>query len=78
MPQLLDDVHRVAHHLGCGRLQLQPFGVQAIELGLDQRHDLHAIDAQPVDRPVDVGVEQQHATHPGAAEIHLPEGRAGH
>jgi hypothetical protein len=31
-----------------------------------------------VDRPVDVGVEQQHAMHPGAAEINLAEGRAGH
>ena len=78
MPQLLDDIHRVAHRLGCGRPQPQPFGVQAIQLGLDQRDDLHAIDAQPVDRPVDVGVKQQDATHPGTAEIHLAEGRAGH
>jgi hypothetical protein len=78
VPELLDDVHRVTHRLGCGRPQSQPFGVQAIQLGLNQRHDLHAIDAQPVDRPVDVGVEQQHAMHPGAAEIHLAEGRAGH
>jgi hypothetical protein len=43
-----------------------------------ERHDLDAINAQPVDRPVDVGAEQQHATHPGAAEIDLAEGRAGH
>lgn len=52
--------------------------MQAIQLGLNQRHDLHAINAQPVDSPVDVGVQQQHAAHPGAAEIHLAEGRAGH
>jgi len=52
--------------------------VQAIQLGLNQRHDLNAVNAQPVDRPVDVGVEQQHATHLGATEVHLAEGRAGH
>ncbi|MGH3736139.1 MAG: hypothetical protein ACRDT6_11050 [Micromonosporaceae bacterium] len=53
-------------------------GCTAIQLRFDQRHDLHAINAQPVDRPVDVGVEQHDAMHPGAAEIHLAEGRAGH
>jgi hypothetical protein len=41
--------------------------VQAIQLGLNQRHDLNAVNAQPVD----VGVDQQHATHAGTAEIHL-------
>jgi hypothetical protein len=45
--------------------------VQAIQLGLNQRHDLNAVNAQPVDRPVDVGVEHQHATHAGTARIHL-------
>jgi hypothetical protein len=52
--------------------------VQAIKLGRNQRHHLDAINAQPVDRAVDIGVDQQHAAHPGAAEIHLAEGRAGH
>jgi hypothetical protein len=67
VPELLDDLRRVTHRLGRGRPQPQPLGVQAVQLGLNQRHDLNAVNAQPVDRPVDVGAGQQHAMHPGAA-----------
>ena len=53
-PQLLDEVPGVAEARGVGRAQPEPLGVEPVELGLDQRQDLHAVDRDVVaDHPVD-------------------------
>jgi len=50
----------------------------AIKFGLDQRGNLDAIDFEPPDVPIDVGIGQQYAVHVRAGEIDLSKDSSRH
>jgi hypothetical protein len=76
-PQPLDRGPSLAEPVRVGRSHLHQVGLAALELGLDQRRDVHAVDGEALDLPVDPGVEEPHAAHHDVLEPGLAEPRTG-
>ena len=55
----------------------QPYGVAAVELRLDVRHDLDSVDHEIGDQAVDLSVLHDHADQPSSTQIALAELCAG-
>ena len=68
-PDLFDHRPGIGQSLRVDRPQLHPLGEAAIQLGLNQRSHLDAVDAEPADIPGDVGIAQPSIGDPGALKI---------
>lgn len=75
-PRLLDDPPRRAEAASVGRVELRPFRVAPVQLGLHERHDVDAIDPDVADLAVDVDILEPRAAHRRAGEVHVSEPRA--
>lgn len=79
-PRLAEPVAVVGAHL-------RPIGHPTVELGLDERCDVHAVDDDVLQLPVDPHVEQLDSSHPGlgeergadvrSREVHVPQACVG-
>ena len=77
LPERLD--HRPPGAQGCRVVapEGRALGVEAVELGGDQRGDLDPVDPQAGDQPGHVGVDQDGLDHLGAAQVDVAEHGAG-
>jgi hypothetical protein len=67
-PQPLEDRPRLLEPLDGGRVHLGPVGHAAIELGLDQRADVDAVDRHILDLAGDLDVDQLEAEEADVVE----------
>jgi hypothetical protein len=75
-PHPFDDRPRLAEAVRVGRVELRPFRVAPVQLGLDERHDIDAVDPDVADLAVDVDILQPRAAQRRAGEVHVAEPRA--
>jgi hypothetical protein len=64
VPQPLEHRPRLAEAVGGIGAHLHPLGHAPVELGLDERDDIDAVDHQIAELAIDVDVEQFDAAHP--------------
>ena len=76
-PHPPEDVPRLAETGRVCRAHLGPVGVPPVELRIDQRRDVDAIDRHILDLAVDVHADQFDAPHHGPAQVHPAEPGAG-
>ena len=74
VPQLSPSLAQVGRLIGTDQ---QPHRVTAVELRLDVRHHLDAVDHEVGDQTVDLGVLHDHADQPRPTQVALAELRAG-
>ena len=74
-PEPLDDVPGLAVAGGVGRAHLGPVGVPPVELGLDERRDVDAVDADVLDVAGDVDVLEPDVAGAKAPQVDLAERR---
>ncbi len=67
-PQPLQDGPRLAEAVAVVGSHLRPLGHPAVQLGLDQRRDVDAVDDDVLQLAVDLDVDQLDAAHPGAVQ----------
>ncbi len=74
-PPPLDDVPRVAKAGGVGGSHLHPIRLTPVELGLDERRHVDAVEDEALELAVDVHVAELDATHDDVAHLRSAEHR---
>jgi hypothetical protein len=76
-PETVKDVPRLAESGRVGWAHLGPVGAPPVELRLNERPEVDAVDRHVLDRAVDLDVAKLDAPHHDAAQVHLTEPGAG-
>ena len=76
-PELLDRVPCLDESGRVGRPHLGPAGLAPVELGLDQRRDVDAVDRHVLEVSGDVDIGQLDIAHDHAGEVDAPEPGVG-